>query len=493
MPDAIGRLLARRAFLRAMGLGAATLSAPRWTARAAAPARPNIVFILADDLGWGDPRCNNSESKVPTPHMDRLAAQGVRFTDAHSGAAVCTPTRYGIVTGRYSWRTSLKRGVLNGYSAPLVEPGRATVASLLRAQGYRTGCVGKWHLGWDWARKDPNRPAAEKNIDFAKPIARGPLAVGFDYYFGISASLDMAPYVYVENDRVTRLPTAHQEKWGIVRPGAKAPDFDFFEVLPTLTRKATGFLDEHAAHHAGRPFFLYFPLTAPHTPVVPAKAFTGRSQAGEYGDFVAQVDGAIGEIVQALDRLGQADNTLLIVTSDNGSANQPMTEYDHRPNGPWRGRKSTIWEGGHREPFLARWPGRIAAGTTSDELVGLMDLTATCAAVAGAQLPPDAAEDSHNILPALLGEQRDRPIREALVHHSGDGMFAIRQGQWKLVLGRGSGGWDGKGQPSDPEGQLYDMRDDPAETTNLYERHPEVVARLTALLEKYQRDSRSRP
>lgn len=506
----------RREFMKRMSAGAASVLMSRWLAASGNPKeRPNLVFILCDDMGYGDPECNNPDSKAPTPCLNRLATQGVRFTDAHSGSSVCTPTRYGILTGRYCWRTTLKRGVLGGFSPRLIEPGRLTVASMLKKQGYNTACIGKWHLGMDWPRTGapaPKKKVAKKktakaanaanaanennsetNIDFSKPVQDGPLAVGFDYYFGISASLDMPPYAFIENDRIVANPTEQQPKWGAVRSGPKDPKFDFYQVLPTLTKKAVEYIGNQAAKNAGKPFFLYLPLNAPHTPVVPAEFAKGSSKAGEYGDFVHETDWAIGEVVKALDQNQLADNTLVIVTSDNGSTNPPMTEYGHLPNGHLRGRKSTIWDGGHREPFLARWPGKIKPGTTCDETIWLGDFMATAAAIVGADLPGDAAEDSQNILPALLGEKRDKPIHEAIVHHSIDGMFAIRAGQWKLVLGRGSGGWEGKGSPDDPPGQLYDMAKDPAEKNNLYTQKPEIVSRLTALLEKYQTTGHSRP
>jgi arylsulfatase A-like enzyme len=483
----------RREFLKAAGVGAAAMAVPRWAfAAEAAKGRPNIIFIMADDMGYGDPHCNNPDSKVPTPNMDRLAAQGVRFTDAHSGSAVCSPTRYGVVTGRYSWRTSLKKGVLWGYSPPLIEPERLTIASLLRQQGYATACFGKWHLGLGLATKD-GRPAAGNgsNVDFSKPITGGPTALGFDHFFGISASLDMPPYAFVENDRWTAVPTEMTKEGG--REGLTAPGFKAVDVMPKLTERACGWIDAHAKASPGRPFFIYFPLTAPHTPLVPAGQFKGASKAGKYGDFVAQCDWTIGEVMKALDRNGLAENTLLMVSSDNGSTMKPMTEFGHLPNYSFRGRKSDIWDGGHREPFLARWPGRIKPGTTCDEPIVLSDLMATCAAIVGADLPDNAAEDSLSFLPALLGEKLDKPIHEAVVHHSIDGMFAIRTRQWKLVLGRGSGGWDGTGSPTDPPGQLYDMQADPSETTNLYTSRSDVVKELTAVLERCQREGRSRP
>jgi arylsulfatase A-like enzyme len=456
------------------------------------PRKPNVVIILADDMGWGDPGCYNPQSKTPTPNIDRLAAQGVRLTDAHSPSGVCTPTRYGLLTGRYAWRTSLKSGVLQGYDPLLVEPGRTTIASLLKQNGYNTGAVGKWHLGF----------GKEKPVDYAKPLVPGPNAVGFDYFFGIPSSLDFTPYVYVENERATELPSAtvadskHQREGGkgFWRGGEAAPSFKHEETLQTLTAKAIAFLQKQSKD---KPFFLYFPLTAPHTPWLPTAEFRGRSGAGDYGDFVAQTDAAVGRVLKTLDDAQLGANTLVIFTSDNGAHWLPVEieKYGHRANGPWRGQKADIWEGGHRVPFIARWPGRIKANSVSDELICLTDLMATIAAVAGAALREDAAEDSYNILPALLDEKRKRPIREAIVHHSTDGTFAIRQGEWKLALGLGSHGF------SDPRtinpkigaaaGQLYNLKDDPGEQNNLWLRKPEIVARLTALLEKYQREGRS--
>ena len=442
-------------------------------------------------MGWGDPACYGA-TKIPTPNFDRLSSSGMRFTDAHSASAVCTPTRYGVLTGRYAWRTRLKQGVLLGYDEPLIDEGRMTVASMLRQHGYYTGCIGKWHLGLEWARKDPSQPPAEENIDFSNPIRRGPLSVGFDYYYGISASLDMPPYIFIENDRPVGRPTAWMEKRGAVRAGLREPSFHTVNVLPDLTRKAAEFIDRRGAAPA-RPFFLYLPLSSPHTPVVPAREFRGKSQAGEYGDFVHQTDWSVGEILKVLDRHRLAANTLVVVTSDNGSTNPPMGEFDHRPNGPWRGRKSTIWDGGHRIPFVACWPGRIEAGARCDEPVCLNDLLATSAEIVGAKPPAEAGEDSFSILPALTGRRYRRPLRGPIVHHSIDGMFAVREWPYKFVEGRGSGGWDGKGEPGDPPGQLYDLAKDPAERNNLYPSQPALVKRFEALIGKLRRDGRSRP
>ncbi len=469
--------------------------------------KPNIVYILADDLGYGDLSCLNPQSKITTPNMDRLAAEGMTFTDAHSPSAVCTPTRYGILTGRYCWRSRLQRGVLLGYDRPLIEPERTTVASFLKSHGYCTAAVGKWHLGLGWQLRDgqplPQRDdiPEDPGIDYTQPIAGGPLALGFDYFFGISASLDMAPYCYIENDRVTMVPTVPShgrpfpENW---RAGLKADDFEHADVLPTLTKKAIAWIDRQASAAPRKPFFLYFPLSAPHTPVLPNEPFRGKSQAGSYGDFVVEVDWVIGQVTDALQRKGLADNTLVVLTSDNGSTmtiRKPFQKYHHATNHHFRGQKSDAWDGGHRIPFLVRWPGKVKSRSTCDDTVCLTDLLATCAAIVGADLPDGAGPDSYNILPDLLGTA-ERPIREATVHHSIDGRFAIRQGRWKLILCRGSGGWslpEAKVPKDAPAGQLYDMTADVSEQRNLYNDRPDDVARLTTLLDRYRRQDHSHP
>lgn len=462
---------------------------------------PNIVVILADDLGYGDLRCNNPDSKIPTPYIDQLAHEGMRFTDAHSGSAVCTPTRYGLLTGRYSWRSRLKKGVLWGWSRPLIESGRMTVASLLRQRQYHTACIGKWHLGLDWVTSDP-REISDSNteyletVDYSQPIQNGPTSFGFDYFFGIPASLDMIPYLYIENDRAVAAPTEHVEgRTGLelMRGGPVAPGFRHEDVLPTLTEKALAFIERHTASHADRPFFLYFPLTAPHTPVLPKDFVKGKSQAGPYGDFVVQCDWTVGQIMESLQRHGLSENTLFIITSDNGSAMKPMEEYQHYPSYHFRGRKSDVWDGGHRIPFIARWPQVIQAGSTCEQTICLTDFLATAAAIVDEPLPENAGEDSYDILPLLKKGNAAGAIREATVHHSSEGMFAMRQDRWKLIFGRGSGGWSYKGDPSEPPGQLYDLVEDIGETRNLYDERPEVVARLTALMEKYQTQGRSAP
>lgn len=446
----------------------------------------NIVYILADDLGYGDVHCLNPQrGKVATPNLDRLAGQGMCFTEAHGSSAVCTPTRYGIMTGRYNWRSRLQHGVLEGYGNPLIEADRLTVSALLRQHGYATACIGKWHLGMGISKKKP-----------ASLVSDGPTMRGFDYYFGISASLDMPPFAFIENNRFTEAPTAVKQ-WG--RKGAAAPGFEAVNVLPTLTQKAVEYIGRQAK--ADHPFFLYLPLTSPHTPIVPTKAWQGKSGLGAYGDFVMETDWAVGEVMAALERNGMDGNTLVVFTSDNGcspAAGVPALEKQgHFPSETRRGYKADIYDGGHRIPFIARWPGKIKAGTTNDQPICLTDLMATCADLLGAKLPDNAGEDSVSILPALLG-QSDKPLREAIVHHSIDGNFAIRQGQWKLELCPGSGGWSEpkSGSPKAkglPAVQLYDMTRDVAEQTNLQAQHPEIVDRLTKLLERYVTDGRSTP
>ncbi|MCK4872931.1 MAG: sulfatase-like hydrolase/transferase [Phycisphaerales bacterium] len=503
----------RRDVLRALGAGAATVALPGCAAlrrrdlvEPQGPS-PNIVYILADDLGYGDLRCLNPDSKVPTPNMDRLASAGICFTDAHSPSAVCTPTRYGILTGRYCWRTRLKSGVLwNGYARALIDPGRETVASLLRKHGYHTGCVGKWHLGFDWASTDgaPVTANNHDNVDFGRPVTRGPGDLGFDYSCIVPASLDMDPYCWIENHRAVEIPTVKdpgsKRVWsggkGFWRTGLRSPSFQFNEVLPTIAKKSVDYIGERAAD--GKPFFLYVPLASPHTPWVPNESFRGKSHAGIYGDFVHETDWAVGRILDALDRHGLTQNTLVIMTSDNGShwPVKQIEQYDHRANHIYRGQKADIWDGGHRIPFIARWPGRTPPGTVCDDTICLTDLIATSAAIVRTRLPDDTGEDSASLLSHLLGKKVG-PIHEAVVHHSLQGVFAIRQGKWKLILGRGSGGFTepAKIEPREgaPIGQLYNLADDPGEATNVYARHPDVVQRLTKLLEQYIEQGHSRP
>ncbi|MCX6930653.1 MAG: arylsulfatase, partial [Verrucomicrobia bacterium] len=465
-------------------LASCFLSLAALPSRDARAIQPNIVYILCDDLGYGDVQCLNPQGKIPTPHMDRLAAGGMIFTDAHSSSAVCTPSRYSILTGRYNWRSAMKRGVLNGFSPRLIEANRLTVAAFLKEQGYATACLGKWHLGMNWPQNNRSAPGSSTNpkqIDYFQPIQGGPTSAGFDYYFGISASLDMAPFVFIENDRVTEIPTVEKE-W--VRKGPAAKSFEAIDVLPALSSKAADFIADHGAGaKQGKPFFLYLPLNSPHTPILPTKEWQGKSGLNPYADFVMQTDATVGAVLDALEQQGIAANTLVILTSDNGcspSADYPtLLARGHNPSYRFRGTKSDIWDGGHRIPFLVRWPVRVKAGTTSDQLVCLSDLFATCADILGKKLPDNVAEDSVSILPALLNHAH-KPLREAIVHSSINGSFSIRQGRWKLELCPDSGGWSDP-KPGSPEAlklplvQLYDLSCDIGETNNVQAEHPEVV------------------
>lgn len=473
--------------LAAALLSSLALPTPVGTPQEARAPRPNILVILADDMGSGDPRCLNPESRIPTPNLDRIAREGMRCTDVHSPSGVCTPTRYGVLTGRYAWRTRLKQGVLVGTSPALIDPERETIASTLKAAGYHTGCVGKWHLGL----------GTETPVDYSKALHPGPVDYGFDSFFGIPASLDMTPYVYVRDDRVEALPTETIDKssmardggGGFWRGGAIAPGFRHDEVLDRIAEESQAFLQGHADGRPEDPFFLYVPLSAPHTPWLPREPFLGKSEAGPYGDFVVHVDDVVGRILEKLDELEIAENTLVVFTSDNGAhwKRSDIDEHGHRANGTLRGQKADIWEGGHRVPFLVRWPGRVPAGSVRRDLLTLTDLFATCAAAAGVEVPAGAAEDSFNALPALLDEPLESPIRDHAIHHSMNGTFAIRMGRWKLIERLGSGGFS---QPKvrEPEegeapGQLYDLRLDPSETTNLWSKHPALVQRLLERLE----------
>ncbi|MFP4193111.1 MAG: sulfatase family protein [Candidatus Hydrogenedentota bacterium] len=464
---------------------------------------PNIVYILADDLGWGDPKCYNPDSQVDTPNIDRLASEGMRLTDAHSPSAVCTPTRYGTLTGRYAWRTRLESGVLQGYSRALIEPDRLTAGGLLQEAGYHTAGVGKWHLGFQ-----AYDPEEDENVDYEEPLTPGPVTQGFDQFFGIPASLDFEPYLWVEDDAPIAQPTdeveasAHRREdgGGFWREGAIAPDFKHIEVQGAITTRSVQYIEERAKEAPDQPFFLYVPLASPHTPWLPTAPFRGETDAGYYGDFVKEVDWSVGQILHALDRTGVADDTLVIVTSDNGAhwPEADIEEYGHRANGPWRGQKADIHEGGHRVPFIARWPGRIPAGVARGDLFCLTDLMATFAAMLDRDVPEDAAEDSYNQLPVLLDEALDEPVREAVVHHSLNGTFAIRKGPWKLIPDNlGSGGFTSPRQEApgegDPGGQLYNLEEDPAEERNVHDDHPEVVEELRALLQQYKDTGRSRP
>ena len=467
--------------------------------------QPNIIYILADDLGYGDVQSFNPEGKIATPNLDEMATNGVKFTDAHTSSAVCTPTRYGILTGRYNWRSELKSSVINGYSKSLIKQERTTIAEMLRTQGYKTAFIGKWHLGWDWKidkeSPNPNNPKLPPVVDFTAPIKNGPSTHGFDYSFGFCGSLDMAPYVYVENDMPTMVPTEYtaNKKKKFWRKGLTSDDFVHQTVLQDLTDKAVTYIGKQAKEK--NPFFLYFPLPAPHTPILPSEEFLGKSKTNEYGDFVMQVDDVVGQIRKELKRQGISENTLLVFVSDNGCSPKAdfkeLAEFNHKPSGFFRGYKSDIFEGGHRVPFIIEWPAKSLKNSSTDKTICTTDFFATCAEITGYKIKDDEAEDSFSMLPLII-EKNNIAIREYTVHHSISGDFAIRKGDWKLIMCPGSGGWsyprprDIKRQNLDlPQMQLYNLKDDIGEANNLIAVYPNKVAELKAALKKVILDGRS--
>jgi arylsulfatase A-like enzyme len=480
--------------------------------------RPNIVVILADDLGYGDVGCYGA-TKVRTPNVDRLANQGCRFTDAHSPCSVCTPTRYNLLAGRYAWRTWARSTCVWSSDPLLIEPDRLTVASLLKRYGYATACVGKWHLGF-------GRPGMLGWDDVLGPdyngkLKPGPLEVGFDYFFGIP-HVGQFPHVYIRNHRVVGLksggamrlipdkrPAFHRSFLERPRNGGGPPRHTFEgtedirykheDLAIRLTKEAVAWIERQPLN---RPFFLYFAHRNVHSPVRPNPRFRGTSDIGVYGDFIHELDWSVGEILDALERRGHADNTLVLFSSDNGAVDaryKPVDFVDysgHRANGPWRGQKTEAYEGGHRVPLIVRWPGHVRLKTTSDQLVALTDTLATVAELMGVELPPGAGEDSFSFLHAILGRIPSRPVRNAIVNDSFRGQFAVRQGPWKLLLCQGGGGlgWEpDQRDPDLPPGQIYNLDDDPTESENLYRSRPEMVEHLTNLLEEYKTSGHSRP
>ena len=464
--------------------------------------KPNVIYILADDMGYGDVSALNENCAFTTPNFDAMCRDGVYFTDAHATSAVCTPSRYGILTGRYNWRSKLKAGVMSGYSRALIEQDRMTVAHLFKQQGYATAAIGKWHLGMDFATDDTfvlkDDYETCDGVDYGSLIAKAPITNGFDYYYGISASLDMAPYIYIENDRFTQLPDHETEDVGkrFWRKGPTAPDFEHSDVLPHLTRKVLQKIEEYR----DQPFFIYFPMPAPHTPILPSPQFLGKSHANEYGDFVLMCDDVVGQVTARLKELGLYDDTIVVYASDNGCS--PMADFaelkaaGHNPNYIFRGHKADIYEGGHRIPLLVRWPNGIKQTGRRDQLVCLCDFLATMADHFGTALPDNAAEDSVSNLPLWLGKS-EKEVRRDVVHQSVDGSLSIRKGRYKLEMCPGSGGWSypmpGEETPDMPRFQLYDLMKDLREQVNVIKEFPEVAKELRAILIDYIRKGRSTP
>jgi len=461
--------------------------------------KPNLIYILADDMGYGDVSALNDKHVFTTPAFDSICENGIAFTDAHASSAVCTPSRYSILTGRYPWRSDLKKGVLSGYSKALIDEGRLTLGKLLQNQGYKTAAIGKWHLGMDITNNPvgwPHNTCPE--IDFDVKIENSPVTRGFDYFYGISGSLDMPPYVFIENDRFTGKTTHETEGTGKghFRKGPTADGFVHAEILDQLTDRALGMIEKLAKG----PFFLYFPLTAPHLPILPAPRFRGKSHTNEYGDFVLQCDDVVAQVIAKLKELGIYENTILIYTSDNGPA--PVSDHaelaraGHFPAYHFRGHKADIYEGGHRIPLLLQWPAMLPKNRRCDETVCLSDLLATIADIFNVKLPENAAEDSVSNFP-LWKDPGSGPVRNDIVHESIDGSLSIRSGKWKLELCPGSGGWSwprpGEEPPGSPRFQLYDLDADVSEKRNVVNEYPEILSSMKQKLAGIIRSGRSTP
>jgi arylsulfatase A len=483
-------------------------------------AKPNILYVLVDDMGYGDVSCLNPDGKIPTPNFDKLASQGMIFTDAHSTSAVCTPTHYSILTGRYNWRSKLQRGVLGSFDNPLIDKERLTVGKLLKDNGYYTACIGKWHLGmgWDfekdkdfcntnWRNEKISFEANEQQRKkwreaFSKPIPEGPVTRGFDYFFGVDVP-NYPPYCFIENGHTVGMPSELLPERLLgdnlaSLPGPAMPYWHFEQLLPTFAKKADDCIRNCSSE--GRPFFLYLPMTSPHTPLSVNKKWIGKSGLNNlYADLVMETDDIFGQVLNSLTEHGVEENTLVIFASDNGCARYidvaQMEAQGHYPSGKFRGYKSDAWDGGHRIPFIARWPGVIEPGSKSDQLICLSDLMATCAEILGEKLPDNAGEDSVSLIPLFKGKVS--AVRDHVVHHSIDGKFAIREGKWKLVLCPGSGGWTLNDAKAAEEGkplvQLYNIEADPGEKLNLCSKYPEKVTDMVELLEKLVSQGRSTP
>ena len=462
--------------------------------------KPNVIIVLADDMGIGDMTPSNPDCKIKTPNLQKMAEEGILFMDAHSTSAVCTPTRYGLLTGRYNWRSVKARGVLSGTSPHLIPAERPTIAHMLRKAGYTTQMIGKWHLGWDW-HKDGEK------IDFTKPVKNGPDINGFDSYYGHCGSLDMPPYVWVDTGKCTAVPdraegvTSKQDPYGWYRKGPISPDFKIDEVLPHLFDKSVAYINERAADaKSGKPFFLYLPLPAPHTPIVPVPPFKDASGINPYADFVMQCDHHMGQLFTALKENNIDENTLVVFTTDNGCSPQGnfgvLKEHGHDPSSGFRGHKADLYEGGHRVPFIVRWPKAIKAGQKTDAMACHTDLYTTLEAITGQTRQDVGGEDGYNLVPIFNGQSTSG--RATLVSHSISGHFAIRQGDWKLCLAAGSGGWSAPREQDAlrqnlPSMQLFNLAEDKAEQNNLIKTHPERAQELLKILQTEVDNGRCTP
>jgi arylsulfatase A-like enzyme len=473
--------------------------------------QPNIVIIYADDMGYGDLNCQNPDSKIPTPNLDKLASEGMRFTDAHSSSGICSPSRFALLTGTYHWRK--QHGIVGSFGKPFFYDSDVTLPQVLKTKGYTTACIGKWHLGWDWEFK--NEPTLEveqwnrkvkvyrpEDVVWDKPIKGGPLSRGFDYYFG-DGTINFPPYAWVENDRFIEAPDdimniedigydVKEGRWEF-RPGPKVKGWNPYEVLPTLTTKTVEWIMQQDEN---QPFFLYFALPSPHAPIIPNNEFDGKSQAGAYGDFMVQTDWVAGQVLNALKEKGLEDNTIVIFSADNGPeayAWDRAVKYGHFSMGKFRGLKRDVWEGGHHVPFIVKWPGKIKAGSVSNELISQVDIMATIASISEINLPENAAPDSYDITPVLKGEKYESPIRAATIHNTYANKWGIRKGDW-LYINSSSGGHrempksfkELRGYKDfDTEAILFNMKDDPEQQKNLFNEYPGKIKDLEELLQKY--------
>lgn len=478
---------------------------------------PNVIIILADDMGYGDVGILNSESKIPTPNLDQLAKDGLIFTDAHSAGSYCVPSRYGLLTGRYMWRTRLgSGGNLANLAGTLIEPGRKTIADILRDAGYHTGLVGKWHQGIDWKlhdesereiiRTDPNYQNFD-NIDFSMPALKGPMDFGFDYSFGTAGSAEMNPATFIENNRVTVLPTLSSEQareqnseWYGRDDNIVAEGYTMDRLVPTLSDKACAFLETATQQLPDRPFFLYYAMTTPHNPIVPNQEFVGKSQAGAYGDFVVEVDHHVGRLLRKLTELGIKENTLVFFTSDNGPVNRTkgynqkwvrgdVGVHGHDSNGPFSGWKAGLQEGGHRVPFFVRWPDKVKAGETCPTTIVFTDVLPTLAEILSVNLDENTAEDGVSFFRALTGELRPESFHEAIVHNQSNGTFAIRKGAYKLTVKGPTTIEQLMDENVAVNFALHDLGQDIEESVNISEDHPELVKEMHALLKEIAAES----
>jgi len=469
---------------------------------------PNILFIYADDMGYGDLAIQNPDSKIPTPHLDLLASQGMRFSDAHSSSAICTPSRYAVLTGRYHWRQM--HDIVKPFNASVFDEGRLTVPQMLKDKGYKTACIGKWHLGWDWS--DNIKPEAKEvnrvgyladDIDWTKAIKNGPTTKGFDYYFGEDV-INFPPYAWIENDKVTEIPTqAFRKPPGVTvegrwecRPGPMVKDWDITKVLPTVTDKAVSYIKTHDEKER---FFLYFSLPSPHAPILPDSQFVDKSNAGLYGDYIVQTDWCVGQVLEALEAKGLTDNTLVIFSSDNGPENyatRRIRNHKHNSSGAFRGLKRELWEGGHRIPFIVKWPNKIAPNTISNQTINQVDLMASLAALVKYDLPNEAAEDSYNLLPLWVGERKDTTnIREASIHNTIKDHYAIRKDDWLMIDYHNSAKEtimvNNSANNQDRRSELYQLSTDTLQRNNVMLKNPEIIEEMRALLDKYKSEGRS--